>query len=224
MKKIFTLLMFVMATVSSAWADDDATITFVDAEGNVVKSGSVVTVNTYGKELDQDGNEVEASYFDSGIFLRLNSESGIEIQAVVSVATIDNGTLDEALTGRKNSSTEAHDYTTGYSSFYPDAPIRSLNLMWTPEDYGTCEVTLQVNVFKRNGIFPPFTYEKVEDGPTVTVRFVYSNDDSTGISTASADAQPVARYTLDGQMSTTTRPGLNIVRYSDGTTRKIFMK
>ena len=49
--------------------------------------------------------------------------------------------------------------------------------------------------------------------------------DATGINdvTNTTDAKEVSRYTVDGQQLSAPTKGLNIVKYSDGTTRKVMM-
>ena len=41
--------------------------------------------------------------------------------------------------------------------------------------------------------------------------------------TADPNRREVARYTLDGQRITTPQKGMNIVRYSDGTVKKVVL-
>ncbi|MCD8303864.1 MAG: hypothetical protein LUC86_03415 [Prevotellaceae bacterium] len=51
-------------------------------------------------------------------------------------------------------------------------------------------------------------------------------EDLTGVNAASAtgDGQEVSRYTLDGKRVNTPQKGVNIIRLSDGTVRKVFVK
>jgi hypothetical protein len=59
-----------------------------------------------------------------------------------------------------------------------------------------------------------------EEGGKISFRF---RDASTGITSLSADACPVAYYDLQGCMlPVPPAKGLYIIRYSDGTTRKLF--
>ena len=45
-----------------------------------------------------------------------------------------------------------------------------------------------------------------------------------GIGTTEGDVQEVARYTIDGVRLSAPAKGINIIRYSDGTTKKVIVK
>ena len=207
--------------------EPQGTFSIVDAEGNVVKNGSTVTVNTWAQEVDAETGElVQAAYMASGLQLRKNVENGVSMAASVTLTTIDNGTLYEAVGGVAKELTEPTSYSTGYSDNYSD--LRDIDLRWTPaaaDAYGACEVTVKFDVYERSGFFPPFKYNKVEDGPSVTIRFVNEDPTATSISSSELQGQPaVARYTLDGQRLTSPRRGINIVRMADGSARKVLVK
>jgi hypothetical protein len=56
----------------------------------------------------------------------------------------------------------------------------------------------------------------------VTVKFV---NEYSGISAAQqTDLMPTSRYLLSGQQITVPRKGLIIVKYADGSTRKVMVK
>ena len=202
-----------------------STFTLLDAEGNELESGSVVTVTEWAMVQDAETGElVPAGYMDSGLQLRKNVDDGVGLGAQVDLTVIDNGTFYEGIVGMARESTEAVSYETGKGDYYGTDP-RPVNLHWTPasaDAYGVCEATVQFNVYERTGIFPPFRYEKVEDGPVVTVKFV---NEYSGISVAQqTDLMPTSRYLLSGQQITVPRKGLNIVKYADGSTRKVMVK
>lgn len=216
-----------MAACINASAQDTATFTIVDAEGNAIENGAVVTVNTWAQEVDAETGEfVQAAYMACPLQLRKNVESGVSMAATITIGTIDNGTLYEAVGGVAKELTEPTTYSTGYSDNYSE--LRDIDLRWTPaaaDAYGACEVTVEFDVYERTGFFPPFKYNKVEDGPSVTIRFINEDPTATSISSSELQGQPaVARYTIDGQRLTSPRRGLNIVRMADGSARKVLVK
>ncbi len=208
--------------------EPQGTFSIVDAEGNVVKNGSTVTVNTWAQEADAETGElVQAAYMASGLQLRKNVENGVSMAASVTLTTIDNGTLYEAVGGVAKELTEPTSYSTGYSDNYSE--LRPIDLRWTPaaaDAYGACEVTVKFDVYERSGFFPPFKYNKVEDGPSVTIRFVNEDPTATSVSASELQGQSAApaRYTLGGQRLTSPRRGLIIVRMADGSARKVLVK
>ena len=214
-------------TVRFVNEEPQGTFSIVDAKGNVVKNGSTVTVNTWAQEVDAETGEfVQAAYMACPLQLRKNVENGVSMAAGITLTSIDNGTLYEAVGGVAKESTEPTSYSTGYSDNYSD--LRDIDLRWTPaaaDAYGACEVTVKFDVYERTGFFPPFKYNKIEDGPAVTVRFVNEDPTATAINASKWQGQPVVeRYTLGGQRLTSPRSGLNIVRMADGSARKVIVK
>ena len=101
--------------------EPQGTFSIVDAEGNVVKNGSTVTVNTWAQEADAETGElVQAAYMASGLQLRKNVENGVSMAATITLTTIDNGTLYEAVGGVAKELTEPTTYSTGYSDNYSE--------------------------------------------------------------------------------------------------------
>jgi hypothetical protein len=227
MKRVFTSILVLLAVSLHASAQDTPTFTIVDAEGNAIEEGATVTINTWAQETDPDTGELkQADYMACGLQLRKNVDGGVAMTATITLTTIDSGTFSEGLGGVTTESAEPKSYSTGYSDNYSE--LRPIDMRWTPaaaDAYGTCEVTVKFDVYERTGFFPPFKYNKVEDGPSVTVSFVNADPAVTAISSTEQQSQPVvARYTLDGRRITSPRSGLNIVRMADGTARKVMVK
>ena len=62
-----------------------------------------------------------------------------------------------------------------------------------------------------------------QSGRIVNSRYVPVNA-AAGIEGIGADVSETARYTVDGRMISVPEKGINIVRYSDGTVRKVVVK
>ncbi len=86
----------------------------------------------------------------------------------------------------------------------------------TPSEM-SCEVVYQVF---RTSLDGSETYT----GSTITV-FYTTDPGATGIDgvTAVDDNKEVARYTIDGQLLSAPQKGINIVKYADGTTKKVLV-
>ena len=65
-------------------------------------------------------------------------------------------------------------------------------------------------------------YTLTEISADMTIKVVFS--DTSGISTIKADDEDVKWYTLDGKQIEQPRKGLNIVRMSNGKTKKVLVK
>ena len=172
-----------------------------------------------GNRQEADANRKEEGMaFDKSLF---DQEVAANLRALRARKNVRQ--QDVALATGMDATTLSN-YETGKGDYYGTDP-RPVNLHWTPasaDAYGVCEATVQFNVYERTGIFPPFRYEKVEDGPVVTVKFV---NEYSGISAAQqTDLMPTSRYLLSGQQITVPRKGLIIVKYADGSTRKVMVK
>ena len=89
------------------------------------------------------------------------------------------------------------------------AEMQGGDLVITPLTDGTAEVTIQIN---SNGKLAETTIYVTVEG-TVGI----NNIETEG-------ATEVARFTLDGKKLDAPQPGINIVRMSDGTVKKVIVK
>lgn len=90
--------------------------------------------------------------------------------------------------------------------------MNDMLLEWCPNEYGTATITLWVAPVKDG--------KETAAGPRITVKFVYA--DPTAINhIGSGAAAPAAVYNINGIRTSRPSAGLNIVRYSDGTVKKV---
>lgn len=175
MKKLFTLCVSLLLLGTGVYAQDgvDGTFQFVDAEGNTVADGSVITVT----ELNEEGQMV--------VPLFVKNMSG-EKAAVSMYETIDqkpNGEWQTCAFGNCMILNE-----TGYSSknIMPEDYEASIQTEWIPAEggYATWEATLQIQVFNimtksQFGVTTEVAGNSIIGyGPTVTVRFEYNDPDA----------------------------------------------
>ena len=119
MKKIFTLSLFLLATVWSM-AQDSNTFQFVDKDGNVVAGGTTITRS----ELVDD--PFGENYISTGLHVKNTSDGSVNMRVAYQIETMDNGrpfantqrTKASRLSGRKSSATPSvHNKTALHSSW-----------------------------------------------------------------------------------------------------------
>lgn len=172
MKKLFTLCAAALLGIG-AFAQVDETFQFVDADGNVVTDGTVITVS----ERNEAGQMVVPLY--------VKNASG-QKAAVSMYETIDakpNGEWQTCAFGNCMTLDE-----TGYSPKNIMAADYNADIQteWIPEEggYATWEATLQIHVFnivsrmQFGQVIEQPGDEIIGYGPKVTVRFEYKDPDA----------------------------------------------
>lgn len=238
MKKLFTLC----ASLFVGFATMNAqTFAFVDASDKVIENGSTLTMD--GElEIDMVTGNVQQLLRNVSVKNISNSKAAFDLiytinqipggefkacclgQCVVlksvgeSVSYIygegpeDTNTMTEA--GGKVSLSpsewvtggEATKYTDAFGDYY-DLPIVDYG------NQGTCVVKVSVSAA---GASTPDS--------EITINFV--NDNGAGVSSVVADKENpvVGYYTIGGAQINAPQKGINIVKYADGTTKKIILK
>ncbi len=219
MTKLFTLCLSILMGTGVAVAQDDCVFDFVDADGNVVEDGT--TWNVYETEEDI----FTGTLINSDLYVRNNSSDAALVAIDYEVTQISGGTFSICFPVVCMTYTEAVRDTTGTGSM-SSGEVRDLLSEWIVRQWneteavtGTCTVVMRIlQVSDEAGT-------DTISGPQITV--VFHNDGTTsGIEgVASIDAvKPVEYYTLSGRRIATPARGLNIVKYSDGTIRKVVVK
>lgn len=224
MKKLFTLCAAFLMCGTSAMAQEDNTFDFVDADGNVVADGSVWEVSERTEEALSNGT-VMSAYINSGLYVRNNSTESASCSIDYQVTQLSGGNFQICfpVVCWAVSSVMSAPVNTGTGTLSGSA-TQDIQTEWltmsygTDEVYGTCEATLQL-------------YTVNDDGTTttnskITVRFVNTDSTTDGIDGVSATYtnEPVAYYSLDGSQRPVAQKGINIVKYADGSVRKVVVK
>lgn len=218
--KSIKLLVLAVATLlgTTAYAQTDNTLQFVDKDGNVVENGSTITIS---KATDDGmGNPM----IETGLFVQNTTDKSVGASVKFTISKMDNGGLSCCFPSECIQNTELGTYETRPGEMMSNP--QNFTTEWFPEDaqsYGTCTATFTLKVYdvtyNKYGL-PTYTY--TADGPSVTVNFVY-NSTSTGIDAIeTAKAQTITEiYTLDGRKTNKLQKGINIVKYSNGKSAKI---
>lgn len=218
MKRIFTLCISLLLLGTAAFAQVDETFQFVDAQGNVVENGATIVID-----------KLEEGQMNTGLAIKNTTTADAAGVMKCDISSMPNGTFQSCAFGQClspwNSAGQYDSYKAILSGNSQPQPILT---EWIPETYGewTCTLQLvQLNIESQSvfGIVQTKVgTEEIGYGPKITVKFVYQNP--AGIDAPTASLQPTARYNLGGQKLTAAKRGLNIVRMSDGSTRKTIVK
>ncbi len=230
MKKIFLFCAaFLGALASFAQSDTDyaRALSFVNEDGTEVTSGSEVTRTT----IVDDPLGLYPGMIESGLYVKPNYDGDEVLGAAlrVKVTRIDNGTFQYCFPQSCQTATSPLTNETSAGAMSADYADNSLQTEWylnNLTDYGevNAELTLLVNVqeeYLNSQGKKRYRWVYKTDGPTVKLNLV--NRDPTAINgvTDETSKKVVARYAVGGQQISSACKGINIVRYSDGSVRKV---
>lgn len=204
MKKIFTLLTFLMlGTVIYA----QSYYVFTDKDGNVIEKGKTI-----------ECTEIEDTGFDlvmkSGLFVKnVDAPSNYQVAVVAKITRIDNGAIQLCFPMNcfYYDTVGTHGGTTKAS--LSQGASQDILSEWIPKNFGECVVEYTAKSYQ--GAFPKADY-------TVTVHYKYA--DPAGIELVKGGQSASIRHCYDllGRQTTGVQHGLNIIRMSDGSVRKVF--
>lgn len=218
MKKFFTLTLALLMGCAVCYAQDDElddTFSFVDAEGNVIADGSVIDVK--GATGDEDLGEV---VMKPAVYVKNNYSSVQGVNAVFTLSSIDNGQVQFCFPSVCQMLSTPTTINSGGS--LAESETKDLQLEWFPTAYGKCSATVKLQLAEV-GPFGNVT-DILADGPTVTFNFEY-NSESMNVSNVNVDnATEVSRYTVGGSQLSSPRKGINIVKMSDGSVKKLIVR
>ena len=165
MRKIFTLLLFSLAslTLSLQAQDYDESFMFVDADGNIIENGAVIVRNEV--EVNDNGEEV----INANIFVKNMTGTTDYLKMYYEIELLDNGAFQICFPSTCNIQDEEGGYETAIGQLMED--VQNILSEWLPEDDGECIVTLTLELYTKGGGFPP-TYTHKAWGPSITLDFV----------------------------------------------------
>ena len=164
MKKFFTLLFGLCLSIGSLQAQEiDESFVFMDEEGEIIPNGATVVRNV--AEPYDDASEV----IYSGISVLNVGGSTDYIKMTYVIERIDNGTYQICFPSTCNMQTVTGTYQTGVGQLMAD--LQNIQSEWFPVADGECIVTLTIELFTKQGLFPP-SYVHKAFGPTITLHFI----------------------------------------------------
>lgn len=211
MKKIITLLFFAVGTMSA-----NAQLQFVDKDGNVVPDGTTLNIEAVALDDGFGGTFIEAN---SGLSVKNTSDKTVGTSVDWQVEQLDNGAVQVCFPENCVSHNATGLYHTDKGTLEANE-TRALNSEWYPDTYGQAKVKYTLLAYD----YSPLGYNNVRDIAIVYVNYTYT-DPATAIESHNAERRTVKDiYTLNGTRTAQTHRGINIVRMSDGSVRKIIAK
>jgi hypothetical protein len=220
------------------WHDQPKTVfintqTFINipAKGWYNTMGGLPALWAEYNTVDKDGNPVDLSQRETYYYYWIDKEAGTKAEVF---------NVKNTLTAEEAAEYTLKNVVGGDDNWQPDlmceacdAPVvkgAGSQLQWESVPYAICYVVTkngEVVGFTKDTTFNGYT-----DGDLWQVQAVNENgglsqkakaNGTTGVDkvSASANQQPVAIYTVDGCQTSNLQQGLNIVRMSDGTTKKL---
>ena len=167
MKRIFTYLLFAlsMTTMPLLAQDIDESFVFIDENGTVIEDGATVVRNVVELYDEEEGTVV----INSGLSVKNMTGSSDYIKMIYEVERIDNGSYQICFPTTCNMQEEVGAYETAVGQLMGE--VQNIMSEWFPVADGECVVTLTIELFMKQGLFPP-TYVHKAYGPTITLRFV----------------------------------------------------
>ena len=164
MRRLATLLFGLTLVCSMSMAQDiDNSFIFIDENEEVIENGSTVVRNL----VEDYGDGVEVIY--SGVSVMNTTGSTDYIKMIYVISQLDNGFYQICFPSTCNSQVMPGQYETQVGQLMAD--LQDIQSEWFPTADGECVVTLTIETFTKEGMFPP-TYIHKAYGPTITLKFV----------------------------------------------------
>lgn len=234
MKKHLLTMALGLLMSASAFAQ----VEFVDAAGNVIPDGSTVVRN----EIEKPMPVLDMYQIPSGISAKNTSSSAVSVKSQVDVTDLPFGSFSLCFPGscwitvgtytgtypthqptQKNLEADGP-WTSSTSESIPAGSTKSLSTEWKLNSLGMTTF----DPAKDKGSFTATYSLLVDDQKVSTIKVLYTTDpDATGIAGVTVnngDKKVVATYNAAGQEVSASHKGLAIVKYSDGSTRKVVIK
>lgn len=240
MKKLFTLCAAAIMGSVMAFAQSDYTPTenvfqFVDEDGAVVADGT--TWEVYEKHDIGGGIMDMGTAVLSGLSVKNTADGDVYCAVDYQVTQIDGGTFQICFPTNCIPSSSVTEVLSTQSGIISAGSVNDLQTEWVirpmkgnTEVTGVCKATVQLKTMRQVqtgevGGYPIYGYELVAMGPKVDIIF-HNDGTNAGISgVAPAGKQEVeAYYSLDGRRRDVPQKGLNIVKYADGSAKKVIVK
>ena len=203
MKRIL-FAMALMLSVGSISAQDFA-FEFATSDGTIIPDGSIVTITDY-VEADDGSGDIEMA---SGVFAKnVDGDEDDLVRIAYDVQVMDNGLMQICF---PSACASVNRVTSGATQPGKMNKLHSIATEWFPTEYGKCTVKMNLETVVKS----VSGYTVIDDGPSITLQFIYSNGAKVASSGVSV-ATPVAYYSLSGQRLPDKARGLLLVRLSNG--------
>ncbi len=218
MNKIFTfcvIFLLLGSLISKA-----QTLQFVTADGTVVENGSVWTTHKVEEDpfSDDGGKQVL-----SGLYLKNTTDQVVAAEVTMDIKTLPTGYIQFCVLGKCNNYEELGKHVKRGLEAANAKDDLLLEWFTITNTYGTAAITLRADVLEYNKNISTTGVETVvygavkEEGPQITINFVYANPAGIeNIENTTGKQTVIARYGANGIRLSEPKAGLNIVKLSNG--------
>lgn len=223
MKKLFTLCAAMLMGSAMAFGQVDQTFQFVDKDGNVVADGTTWTVSEKVEDL------FYGLMIPSELSVKNTSGEDANVAVDFQVTQISGGAFQICFPTNCQTRTDVTEVEETGALEMAAGEVKDMATEWVVKPFdsdveatGTCTATVQLKVMEL--IEGSFRYEVKAYGPKITL--VFSNNGTTGIGSVEAvgGKKVEAYYSLSGRRLSVPQKGLNIVKFADGTARKVVVR
>ena len=223
MKKLFTLCAAMLMGSAMAFGQVDQTFQFVDKDGNVVADGTTWTVSEKVEDL------FYGLMIPSELSVKNTSGEDANVAVDFQVTQISGGAFQICFPTNCQTRTDVTEVEETGALEMAAGEVKDMATEWVVKPFssdveatGTCTATVQLKVMEQ--IEGSFMYEVKAYGPKITL--VFSNNGTTGIGSVEAvgGKKVEAYYSLSGRRLSVPQKGLNIVKFADGTARKVVVR
>lgn len=214
MERKFTLFLVMLLGCLFTHAETDKTFSFVDSDGDEIADGSVVIASKLNPVFEAIGMHQIASE----VSLKNNSTEASYCRLVTEVMEVTAaGEFQNCFAGQCQALTTTGVLTSD-NFLMNSGATTDAKTHWSPTSDGECKVIFTIQKMKSA------TATTGENSSSITVNFTFS--DPAGIAGVKDNStrQVIGRYTLSGERLTSPQKGVNVMRYSDGTTMKYVVK
>lgn len=232
-KHLLTLALDLLMTTGAF-----AQVEFVDAYGNVIPDGSTIVRNTIETPLDHPFGKNQQ--INSGISAKNTSNAAVSVKCQLDVTELPFGQVALCFPG--SCWINVGDLTGTYPTHKPTQANLAADGPWTSPTSGvlgagatqsleTEWVISRLQSAQWDGSIGGFTATYslvVNDQKVRTIKVYYTTDqNASGIAGVKANDSKktiVARFNAAGQQVSASHKGLTLVKYADGTTKKVVIK
>ena len=216
-----------------------AQVEFVDAQGNVIPDGSTIVRNEIETPLEIPGLG-KNQQINAGISAKNTSNANVTVKCQMDVTDLPFGQATLCFPG--SCWINVGDLTGTYPTHKPTQANLAADGPWTSPTSGvlgagatqsleTEWVISRLQVAQWNGSIGSFTATYsllVNDQKVSTIKVLYTTDQDAsaivGVKSDDTNKTVVATYNTAGQQVSASHKGVAIVKYSDGSTKKVVIK
>ena len=228
-KQLLTLALGMLCGTSAF-----AQVEFVDAKGEIIPNGSTVIRN----EIEKPVPALELYQINSGISVKNTSSSPVSVKSQINSTDLPFGQVALCFPGE--CWINLGNFTGPYPTHQPSQNNLAANGPWTSKEglIAADKTESLQSEWKLNSLGQT-TFDAARDKGSVTVTYsllvkdnavttitvIYTTDqNATSISDATANATAKAFYNAAGQKVAAGTKGVNIVKCSDGSIKKVIVK